>query len=83
MDFYTVSAKLELYEGPTSAGDTHILIVVTVVNAPAQTSALAEVCFISSAVHVVQRYEPHPMFKSGHAVHLHGHPAVPAVYTPR
>lgn len=47
--------SLQLYKDFTSAGNTNILIVVTVVDAPAQTMALAEICFTSSAVHIIQQ----------------------------
>lgn len=59
----------------TSAGNTHIFIVVTVVDAPAQATALAELRFASSAVHVVQHDAPSALSKLGAAGHRHSHPA--------
>lgn len=60
----------------TSTGHTHILIVVTVVDAPALTVALAELRFISSAVHVVQQDESCTLPKVRAAAHRHSHPTV-------
>lgn len=59
----------------TSAGNTHIFIVVTVVDAPPQTTALAELHFTSSAVHIIQHDEPSALSKLRAAGHRHSHPA--------
>lgn len=59
----------------TSAGDTHIFIVVTIVDAPPQTTALAELHFTSFAVHIIQHDEPSALSKLRAAGHRHSHPA--------
>lgn len=69
----TTSAKFKVYRGLTSAGNSHILIVVTVVDTPWQTSALAEVCFITSAVHIIQLYGPCALSKLGAGAYCHSH----------
>lgn len=60
----------------TSAGDAHILVVVTVVDAPAQTVALAQLRLIAPAVHIVQQDEPRALSEVRAAAHGHSHPAV-------
>lgn len=60
----------------TSACDAYVLVVVTVVDAPAQTVALAQLCFIAPAVHIVQQDEPCALSKVRAAAHRHSHPAV-------
>lgn len=67
--------NLKLNEGFTSAGNTHILVVVAVVDAPAQTTALAQVCFTSSAVHIIQQDEPCALSEVRAAAHRHSHSA--------
>lgn len=67
--------NLKLNKGFTSAGNTHVLIVVAVVDAPAQTTALAQVCFASSAVHIIQQDEPCALSEMRAAAHRHSHSA--------
>lgn len=72
----TTSAGVKLCKSVTSAGNTHILVVVTVVDAPAQTVALAELGFISSAVHIIQQDEPRALSKVRATAHRHSHATV-------
>lgn len=74
--FTTTSADVKLCQCFTFAGNTHILIVVTVVDAPAQTVALAQLCFISSAVHIIQQDGPRALSKVRATAHRHSHSAV-------
>lgn len=70
------SANVKLCCWRTSACDAYILIVVTVVDAPAQTVALAQLRLVAPAVHVVEQDEPRALSKVRAAAHGHSHPAV-------
>lgn len=62
--------------GPTFACDRHVLIVVTVVDAPAQTSTLSQVCLPSFAVYIVQQDGPWALAILWDAAHHHGQTTV-------
>ena len=49
--------------------------MVAVVDTPAQTTALAQVCFTSSAVHIIQQDEPCALSEVRAAAHRYSHSA--------
>lgn len=60
----------------TSAGNTHVFIVVTVVDAPGRSGALAEASFISSAIYIIEQDGPCALSKLRAAAHRHSHSTV-------